>query len=150
MGEVTSFKGRVDWLLQESTIENINNGTYSAGDRETLHDQRQQSLHQQKQQLQEEQDIAKLKQAAEQDNEQGMIARIRLLIINNCSYAIYFSWFKKAEIAYDTKTNDLQIKGSTTFATEYINNNYFGKIREWVCEEPLANNPTCITSHQML
>ena len=128
MGEVTSFKGRVDWLLQSTTINKIQNDEYSAGDRETLYQQKQQQNKQYQQAL----EVIELKDQSKKMNKQGLMAKVKLFVINNWSYADYISWFKTSTIDIDSKDNTVNIKGITGFTTDYIENKYLFQINNYV------------------
>ncbi len=130
MGEVTSFKARIDWLLQSSTIQKIQNGDFSTGDRVTLHEQNQQQQTKQKLQKQEQQDITALSEQAEQNNFDGNIAKTRLFIINRFGYGCYLSWFKDAK--FEIIASKLTIHGKTAFATDFIENNYLFQINNYI------------------
>ena len=132
MGEVTSFKGRIDWLLQTSTIERIERKEFSLEDRVTNYEQRQQKQQLDSREREEDQTKLELEAQAKQGNTaQRTEAKLKLFIISKFGYAAYKSWFKEANISIDSKTN-IAITGKTAFATEYINNNYVDIIRRAV------------------
>lgn len=111
MGEITSFKASLDWILKFSNLQKVLEGNYKTGDRDVSY-------------------VSQKVVVAQNSTEDPEVVSVRELILKNLGSEIYSSWFQSVVLKKD-QNNRLVIHSPNSFHARYIENNYgfdLGKI----------------------
>ena len=128
MGEITSFKAQLDWVINENNLVKILENSYGIGDRDPKNNLNDVSENKTNLDL-----LIEIKKS----NEPKLFRDIKVDILNQLGAATYISWFKEMKFVRCEK-GILQITTASKFKKDYLVQNYEDKVAK-ICSKLVDN-----------